>query len=124
MHVLSHLDYGDVIYHNSRTDLMDLIERVQYKAVLIVSGCWQGTSRTKLYDELGWECLSDRRWVRRLTIFYKIQNGLAPFCLLISLLETKYACHFETGTTMHFLQLEQKGKQTVFSHPLLKNGKI
>ena len=28
MHVLPHLDYGDVIYHNSRTDLMDLIERV------------------------------------------------------------------------------------------------
>ena len=53
MHVLSHLDYGDVIYHNSRTDLMDLIECVQYKAVLIVSGCWQGTSRTKLHDELG-----------------------------------------------------------------------
>ena len=81
MHVLPHLDYGDVIYHNSRTDLMDLIERVQYKAAIIVSGCWQGTSRTKLYDELGWESLSDRRWVRRLTLFYKIQNGLAPLYL-------------------------------------------
>ena len=81
MHVLPHLDYGDVIYHNSRTDLMDLIERVQYKAALIVSGCWQGTSRTKLYDELGWESLSDRRWVRRLTLFYKILNGLAPLYL-------------------------------------------
>ena len=44
---------------------MDLIERVQYKAALIVSGCWQGTSRVKLYDELGWESLSDRRWARR-----------------------------------------------------------
>ena len=32
MHVLPHLDYGDVVYHNSRTDLMDLIERVQYQA--------------------------------------------------------------------------------------------
>ena len=81
MHVLPHLDYGDVIYHNSRTDLMDLIERVQYKAALIVSGCWQGTSMTKLYDELGWESLSDRRWVRRLALFYKIQNGLAPLYL-------------------------------------------
>ena len=42
---------------------------------------WQGTSRTKLYDELGWESLSDRRWVRRLTLFYKIQNGLATLYL-------------------------------------------
>ena len=53
---------------------MDLIERVQYKAVLIVSGCWQGTSRVKLYDELGWESLSGRRWARRMTIFYIINN--------------------------------------------------
>ena len=57
---------------------MDLIERVLYKAALIVSGCWQGTSRERLYKELGWESLSNRRWARRLTIFYKINNGLAP----------------------------------------------
>ena len=78
MYVRPHLDYGDVIYHNQRLDLMNLVERVQYKAALVVSGCWQGTSRKKLYDELGWESLSDRRWLRRLTIFYKISNGLAP----------------------------------------------
>ena len=58
-------------------DLMDLIERVQYKAALIVSGCWQGTSREKLYDALGWESLSNR-WARRLVIFYKIHNDLTP----------------------------------------------
>ena len=57
---------------------MDLIERVQYKAALIVSGCWQGISRERLYEDLGWESLSDRRCARRLTIFYKINNGLAP----------------------------------------------
>ena len=62
--------------------LMDLIERVQYKAVLIVSGCWQGTSRVKLYDKLGWESLSDRRWARRMTTFYKVLNGMAPSYLL------------------------------------------
>ena len=78
MYVRPHLDYGDVIFHNQRKDLMYLIERVQYKAALIVSGCWQGTSRERLYEELGWESLSDRRWARRLTIFYKINNGLAP----------------------------------------------
>ena len=81
MYVLPNLDYGDVIYHNSRTDLMDLIERVQYKAALIVSGCWQGTRKTKLYDELGLVSLSGRRWVRRLTLFYKIINGFATWYL-------------------------------------------
>ena len=78
MYVRPHLDYGDVILHNQRMDLMELVERVQYKAAFFVSGCWQGTSREKLYDELGWESLSDRRWARRLTIFYKIHNDLAP----------------------------------------------
>ena len=54
MYVRRHLKYGDVIFHNQRAKLMKLIERVQYKAALIVSGCWQGTSQDKLYDELGW----------------------------------------------------------------------
>ena len=40
---------------------MGLLEQVQYKAALVVSGCWQGTSRVKIYSELGWESLSDRR---------------------------------------------------------------
>ena len=57
---------------------MNLIEQVQYKAALLVSGCWQGTSRERLYQELGWESLSDRRWCRRMTMFYKILNGMAP----------------------------------------------
>ena len=55
MYVRTHLDYGDVIYHTQRADLMDLIERVQYNAALIVSGCWQGDLvGEKLYEELGW----------------------------------------------------------------------
>ena len=82
LYIRPHLDYGDVIYHNQRTDLMKLIEQVQYKAALIVSGCWQGTSREKLYNELGWESLSERRWFRRMTMFYKITNKMTPSYLL------------------------------------------
>jgi len=81
LYIRPHLDYGDVIYHNQRMDLMNLIEQVQYKAALIVSG-WQGTSRERLYDELGWESLSERRWFRRMTMFYKISNGMAPSYLM------------------------------------------
>ena len=53
--------YGDVIYHNQRADLMQLIEQVQYKAALIVSGYWQGTICERLYGELGRESPSDRQ---------------------------------------------------------------
>ena len=78
LYVRPHLDYGDVMSHDQRSDLMNLIEQVQYKAALIVSWCWQGNSREKLYEELGWEALSERGWHRRLTMFYKIVNVLAP----------------------------------------------
>ena len=37
-------------------------------------GAIRGTSREKLYQELGFEHLSDRRWCRRLCFFYKIKN--------------------------------------------------
>ena len=40
LYLRPHLDYGDVIYHDQRAGLMQLIEQVQYKAALIVSGCW------------------------------------------------------------------------------------
>ena len=61
LHTQPHLDYGDEIYHNQREDSMKLIEQTQYNAALIVSGCWQGTSRSKLYDELVWESMPDGR---------------------------------------------------------------
>ena len=66
---------------------MNLIEQVQYKAALIVSGCWQGTSREKLYNDLGWDSLSEGRWSRRMITFYKILNGMAPSYLLDHLYE-------------------------------------
>ena len=40
-----HLDYGDMIYHNQMSDLMKLIEQVQYKAALIVSVQYKVVSR-------------------------------------------------------------------------------
>ena len=56
---------------------MEKLESVQYSAALAVSGTWKGTSREKLYAELGWESLNSRRWSRRLILFYKFINNLA-----------------------------------------------
>ena len=57
---------------------MNRIERLQYQAALAVTGAWQGTNTDKIYEELGWESLSERRWFRRLVQFFKIQNNLTP----------------------------------------------
>ena len=60
--VRPHLNYGDVIYdqpNNSR--LSDKIESVQYNAALAITGAIRGTSKEKLYQELGLESLKNRR---------------------------------------------------------------
>ena len=58
--------------------LMNTLERIQYHAALAITGSWKGTNLNEIYDELGWESLTDRRWCRRLFHFYNIQNNLTP----------------------------------------------
>ena len=84
--VRSHLDYCDVIYHipsithqpplgRALSSLMEKVERVQYQAALAITDAWQGSSRSKIYDELGWETLSDRRKYRRVLQIHTIINN-------------------------------------------------
>ena len=57
---------------------MEKLESVQYSAALAVTGASKGTSRDKLYWELGLESLSQQHWSRRLALFYKIFNDITP----------------------------------------------
>ena len=57
---------------------MEKVERIQYQAALAVTGTWQGSNRAKLYEELGWESLSGRRWCRRILQICKIKNNMTP----------------------------------------------
>ena len=82
-YVRPHLDYGDIIYDNpGNTTLCSKLESIQYNACLAITGCIRGTSREKLYSELGLESLADRRYSRRLFLFYNIVKGKAPQYLL------------------------------------------
>ena len=64
MYIRPLFDYGDIIYHIphnynlfdssiSLNSLMEKVENVQYQAALAVSGCWQGSNRSKLYELFG-----------------------------------------------------------------------
>ena len=53
--VRPHLDYGELIYDES---YCQQIERIQYNASLAITGAIKGTSRPKLYTEIGLESLS------------------------------------------------------------------
>ena len=70
--VRPNLDYADIIYDKPLNEsLKRKIEMVQYNAALIITGAFKGTSRDKIYQELGLESLADRRWTRKLFFFTK-----------------------------------------------------
>ena len=84
-----HLDYADVIYDQPHNETFyNKIESVQYNAALSITGAIRGTSREKLYQELGLERLRDRRWYRRLVYFFNIVNRNSP-AYLNNLLPTR-----------------------------------
>ena len=62
--VRSHHDYCDITYHIpshqnqvplgvTLNSLMEKVERIRCQAALAISGAWRGSSRSKLYEELG-----------------------------------------------------------------------
>ena len=55
---------------------MEKVESVQYSPTLAITGAWRGMSREQIFDELGFESLDNRKWCRRLTLFYKITKSL------------------------------------------------
>ena len=57
---------------------MEKTEIIQCQAALAVAGAWQGSCRPKLYEELGWESLSGRRWCKRILQIHKIASDKAP----------------------------------------------
>ena len=70
MYIRPHLDFCDVIYHvpcitnpfDSSINLnylMNTLERIQYHCALAITGAWKGYSLIKIYEELGWESLTD-----------------------------------------------------------------
>ena len=87
--VRSLLDYCDIIYHMAAIthqpplgmtlhSIMEKLEKVHYQAALAITGTWQGSSRSKIYEELGWENLSDRRKYRRVLQIHKIISNNTP----------------------------------------------
>ena len=75
------IDYGGIIY-NQKESFFEKLEALQYKAALAITGAIEGTSREKIYQELGQESLKSRRWYKRLSCMFKIMNNEAPNYLL------------------------------------------
>ena len=103
----SHLDYCDHMpaLNNQTnlgvtlTSLMKTVERTQYQDI---TGSWQDSNRSNLYEELGWETLSDRRWCRHILQIHKIKNNMTPSYLRDKLPPSRrllYRCN--NSNTLH-----------------------
>ena len=74
-----HLDYGDIIYDRAyNVSFHQNIELIQYNAALAITGAARRTFREKLYQELGFESLQQRRWYRKLCCLFKIIKNQSP----------------------------------------------
>ena len=73
------IDYGGIIYDQPQNEsFCEKLESVQYKVALVITGAIKGSSREKIYQELGFESLKSRRWYKRLCCMYKIMNDKEP----------------------------------------------
>ena len=74
-----HLDDGDVVYDQPKNHAFSTeLKSVQSNAASAITGTIKGTSRGKLYQELGLKDLQQRRWVRRLCLFYEVVSVKLP----------------------------------------------
>ena len=54
------------------------LDSIQYNTALAITGAIRGTSKEKLYDELGLETLEKRKWYTKLCCFLKIFKYKCP----------------------------------------------
>jgi hypothetical protein len=75
------LEYGDILW-DSPMEVLDPLETIQRNAARIVTGATAKARTEGLYKETNWVPLAKRRENHRLSLFFKITNGLAPQYLL------------------------------------------
>ena len=124
--VRSHLDYCDIIYHIpslqnqpsvgvTLNSLMAKAESIQYQAALAVTGAWQGSNRSKLYEELGWEALSDLRMSRRILQIHNIINNKTPSYLKDKLPPIRVAGYNPNHNCDIFQELRSRSNRYMYS---------
>ena len=80
-YIHSLLEYADIKWDNCSQKECNEIEKIQLEARRIVTGSMKLVVINKLYKELGWLKLSERRDLHKLFLFFKMDHGLAPLYL-------------------------------------------
>ena len=72
------LENSDVLWDNCTADQSNDIESIQIEAARIVTGATKLCSIAKLYNDVKWETLSNRRRKHKLILFYKMKHNISP----------------------------------------------
>ena len=67
------------------------LDSIQYNVCLAITGALRGTSKEKIYKELGLESLQFWSWYKKLGMFYKIPKNKSPQYLFKRTREKPYA---------------------------------
>ena len=79
-----YFEYGGIIYKQAfNSSFHEKLESIQYNASLAITGAIRGTSREKIYNELGFASPRGRRRYRKLCYFYKFYVFKQPEYLFI-----------------------------------------
>jgi hypothetical protein len=87
------LEYGDLLFAGAPDCHLAKLDKLQYLAMLYVTGARAKTSTDKLLKELEWQMLSDRRDIHSLILLYKIIQGNGPTYLSVLLNDYNYPLH-------------------------------
>ena len=101
--VRPHLDYSDIIYDEAFNETFhQKLESIQYSACVALSEAIRGSSREKIYHQLGMESLQCWRWYRKRCLFYKIFKENKPVYLfnLIPIKNSNYNARNTDKTTI------------------------
>ena len=117
-----HLGHGDIIYDQAYNEFQQKVESIQYDAALAIIGAIRGTSKEKIFEELGLESLQHRWWYRKLCCFCKIFKDQSPKYLFntINILNIPYSTR-NTNNTPQFKVKHSFFKNTFFLSVIL-NG--
>lgn len=72
------LEYSDSVWDNCTNEDKKQLDSIHTEAARIITGATKLCSIEKLYLDLGWETLQDRRTKHKLIIFFKMLNNLTP----------------------------------------------
>ena len=77
-YMLPLLEYAGELWNGCCSRDANKLGQLQLEAARIITGLANFASKESLYFETGWDTLSCRRRRRKLTLFHKIHNNIAP----------------------------------------------